>query len=202
MLVHLLFMTSHHSLFPWSTSAACSCVSRAASLFSSFLRSLPSCFLVVLALALCFFVFQRNAWFTVDAILRQFLELLKKLTHFLRGGGPPLCIVFQRNASFFSGYNFCVSLRRPWPVCSFVVVRPRCSASWPECSRRTRTFGWFCWLRCTSHCIVCSCRQAQDARHHGRYDSERQLCGVFFKVVDIPVVTQRLNPMVPPSGRP
>ena len=34
--------------------------------------------------------------------------------------------------------------------------------------------SWYCWC-CTSRCVPVSCRQAQDAPHHGRYGSEGQL---------------------------
>ena len=44
------------------------------------------------------------------------------------------------------------------------------SSSGPD----TCAVGWFCWGRCTSRCILFSCLQAQDARHHGRYGREGQ----------------------------
>ena len=58
-------------------------------------------------------------------------------------------------------------------VFPLVVGRPAGRSVW------TRTtimqFGWFYWRRCSSRCAPVLCRQAQDDRHHGRYDSEGQL---------------------------
>ena len=42
--------------------------------------------------------------------------------------------------------------------------------------RQWHVQGWFCWWRCTSRCVPFDCRQAQDARHHGRYGPEGQVC--------------------------
>ena len=37
--------------------------------------------------------------------------------------------------------------------------------------KNTYAVGWFYWLRCSSRCFL-RCRQAQDARHHGRYEAQ------------------------------
>ena len=58
---------------------------------------------------------------------------------------------------------------------------PSPTRKWPRSSSQRR-HGWFCWLRCTSRCVVISrcvlldCRQAQDFRHHGRYGQADSGC--------------------------
>ena len=68
----------------------------------------------------------------------------------------------------FAGFSRAVFL--------FVVVRPKMLRIMAGMHKKdSYAVGWFYWLRCTSRCIVSSCRQAQDARQHGRYDWEGQL---------------------------
>ena len=73
-------------------------------------------------------------------------------------------------------------------ACSFAVVRPRCSASWLVCSfavvrPRCSASRPVCTRRTVtqlvgvfaSRCVASSCRLAQDARHHGRSGPEGQV---------------------------
>ena len=111
------------------------------------------------------------------------------------------------------GLGFCLSR------CSSRCV-PSCCRLQARDARHHGRFGpevqlrrhwWHAWLvlLVTLHPALCffPCRQAQDARHHGRYALEGMSRVAvqktadfpqlrFFKVVDIPVVTPRLIPMV------
>ena len=85
---------------------------------------------------------------------------------------------------------------------SSLVVRPKLLDTmdgvdkiYSICARRRPwqwlMLGWFCWY-CTSRCVPFRCRQAQDAPHHGRYDSEGQFFAGFAgfapRAVFLPVV--------------
>ena len=70
------------------------------------------------------------------------------------------------------------------------------NGSIPFARRRFRLWYMQCWFYwyCTSRCVPSSFRQASDARHHGRYEPEGQLCVEM--VINILVVAQRQFPLI------
>ena len=109
-------------------------------------------------------------------------------------GDPRFCV----RVGWFAGVTMLFTQCSLWSS-----TGPRCSASWPLgtegllCARR-RFWQWhvqgsFCWYF-TPRAVFLPWFSGPDARHHGRYEPEGQLCGEM--VVVIPVVAQRLIPMV------
>ena len=98
------------------------------------------------------------------------LRSLRLLAGFYGGQVPPL-VVDNSSGMFVAGYAGLMHLL----LCSSVVVRAKILGILVGINLKD---SFMRQQLCISHCFQPVCRQAYDARHHGRYGREGHLCGI------------------------